>query len=271
MSDEEEIKIWIFKNFIKQNFSLPSGIIYYITHTPSSSKGYQKLQQTCKYYYFKKQLIIFDNFKWSAMQKACRNHMYLIDLENSAYKIWLTKELTIYGQNDEDFITSLMPRIYKSNISTLKLCYHNISFKDYKILSENVHYLTINDSMIVKDDGTFLPLEEMIELLPKLYYLFCSFSSNNELFYTSQTAKKLTELSQFLSLNKVFFYGVSALFNPIHFCQFVENYENANFFINFCPTVSIESYDNFIAALEEACVNYKAANNNISINDITSF
>uniref|UniRef100_A0AC34G9Q1 Uncharacterized protein n=1 Tax=Panagrolaimus sp. ES5 TaxID=591445 RepID=A0AC34G9Q1_9BILA len=169
-------KIYIFKNFFQQDFSIPSGILHYITHSPTSCpKGYEKLQKSCKYFYLKKQLIVFSHLKWSGMQQTCRSQLNIIEnFEASTYEIWLTNVLIIYGQNNQNFIDILMPKIYRSDISVLNIAYHDISFGDYKILvgNGNVKELNINDVMITnEDDGTIVPFESMLELLPNLYVL----------------------------------------------------------------------------------------------------
>ena len=63
-----------FKKLIPQRFSIPSSFIYYMAKNPTSLPVYQKLIQSCKYFFAKNPIIVVFNipvYKWD--YKICED------------------------------------------------------------------------------------------------------------------------------------------------------------------------------------------------------
>uniref|UniRef100_A0A914Q5U7 Uncharacterized protein n=1 Tax=Panagrolaimus davidi TaxID=227884 RepID=A0A914Q5U7_9BILA len=162
---------------IKQNWSLPNSIIYYITKYPSNSKGYQKLIQSCKYFFVKNPIIVASFLRskhvskaliCSKKQKDCENNdgrcCIKIDIKKVTSKIWITGKFEI----SFDAPTSLLcSKLYKCE-TYLGLEYKNIFFDDFKFLASSVKRICLSKSLIKYKDGEIVMLEKILECLPKI-------------------------------------------------------------------------------------------------------
>uniref|UniRef100_A0A914PG81 Uncharacterized protein n=1 Tax=Panagrolaimus davidi TaxID=227884 RepID=A0A914PG81_9BILA len=99
---------------IRQTWSLPDSIIYYIAKNPSNAKAWQKLIQCCKYFFAKNPILVIDELiyagkgKWEAF------------LFSKAKVVYLHKSV-VRNKNDEtvplEKLVKGLPKIKKINLS----------------------------------------------------------------------------------------------------------------------------------------------------------
>ena len=157
----------IFSNVIPQSLSLPSTLIYYIVQ--NSVKLIRKLKQSCKFFYHypvivhKLSVASYDSTKY--YQEAIflsENHP-----PNSLAKIYLSNTLHIYSKK-RDFLTSIIPKIYKCDIQFLILYYQHISVKDFLFLSasKRIVKLKLHRAVIEDDDGEIITFYTIMKNIP---------------------------------------------------------------------------------------------------------
>lgn len=159
-----------FSTFHQQTFAFHDSIMFYITM--KSAKIYQKMIKTCKQIFAQKPFLF--------ISRLCYNrgndwHIWLngkrINLEHQiCSKIWFLNELTLcqYSFSEDNVLSFLMPKVFRSDIKKLQIQRQNISFKDLIFLASNCINVRF-DMVTVRDGhGSIVPLERIVEALPKL-------------------------------------------------------------------------------------------------------
>ena len=121
----------------KQHFSLPDSIIYYIAMNPSTPEVYNKLVQTCKYFFEKQPIIVAAKLidgkticskkKCDADQKCCVK----IDINKSSSKLWLTDEVYLNVGCSYDFTSLLCQKLFRCGIHYLILEGKDVTLGDF--------------------------------------------------------------------------------------------------------------------------------------------
>uniref|UniRef100_A0AC35F4Y7 Uncharacterized protein n=1 Tax=Panagrolaimus sp. PS1159 TaxID=55785 RepID=A0AC35F4Y7_9BILA len=225
-------KSYTFKNPRPQNFPFPSGVIYYITKFSSSIEGHQKLQKTCKYFYGKNQILVFNSLIWSKdYAKWTTKKDFIIETEKISYKIWLYKCLNIEGSINKNVVGFLTEKIYYCDIYSLTVKDQNIGFNEYKFLTSSGKIQLLSfENITVKydsnDDDEIVPFENIIEQLPNLVGLTCVYNNNFVKHFTLKTAQNLVKFPIFKHLKGCIIGGIPELLNIEYFCDFVKQKSN---------------------------------------------
>uniref|UniRef100_A0A914PET2 Uncharacterized protein n=1 Tax=Panagrolaimus davidi TaxID=227884 RepID=A0A914PET2_9BILA len=133
---------------VQQNWSLPNSMIFYIAKNPSSSKVYQKLVQTCKFFFEKNPIIIIENldtcengtnYHISQNERLdCLENKFecciKIDLNKLSTKIWITQGLFI-RKHIQNSIATVVQRNFRYEILNLGVDDNDIIFDDLKVLA----------------------------------------------------------------------------------------------------------------------------------------
>ena len=160
-----------------QTFSLPRSIVVYFTKNPSTLKIYKKLRKSCKYFYLTNPIIIpeylgFQNEQWLAVTNcnAFRQLSVRLNLKDTKFKIWLEWQLSVVRTPNPKMISELIPRIYRSEISIVILMKQILSIDELISLnqSQTLRHATFIGTLIKYENGDVVPLEKLIESLPKL-------------------------------------------------------------------------------------------------------
>uniref|UniRef100_A0AC34GS39 Uncharacterized protein n=1 Tax=Panagrolaimus sp. ES5 TaxID=591445 RepID=A0AC34GS39_9BILA len=159
-----------------QYFPFPKPIIDYITL--ASSKTYKKLIKTCKYFYATKPILILclhyndKNVRdWTCSPYGkCYLYHSKVDLDKIKAKIWVTTSLDVYGyyQGPADILSSLIPKLYHSDIAQLELANQIINFDEFLFLTPNVKEILFRETIVKMKNGTVVQLEDIVANLPKL-------------------------------------------------------------------------------------------------------
>uniref|UniRef100_A0A914PGP3 Homing endonuclease LAGLIDADG domain-containing protein n=1 Tax=Panagrolaimus davidi TaxID=227884 RepID=A0A914PGP3_9BILA len=163
-------RIQFFKSFFsRQNWSLPNSIIYYILKNPSTSKVYQKLIQSCKYFFAKNPILIINEKLYIAILSYL-HYPKPIDLKNISSKLWIKNEINISSRNgDEGYRASRMiPKIFKCDAPRLILMKQIISFKELIFLASNVQKINLECTIVKNSDGSIVEFKKMVEFFPKV-------------------------------------------------------------------------------------------------------
>ena len=146
-----------------QKFSLPESIVYYFTYRPStSSRGFKKLQKTCKYFYSKNPLIVCTSFGID-VKDLCHENMLA-----APFRIWIRSDISA-GKIDFEKIIN---KVYRFDAKRINFCNRNFELKTVLLFTAfpSVTEVHFNEASVLRPDGTALFIEDVFELFPKLVF-----------------------------------------------------------------------------------------------------
>uniref|UniRef100_A0A914QTL8 Uncharacterized protein n=1 Tax=Panagrolaimus davidi TaxID=227884 RepID=A0A914QTL8_9BILA len=174
--------VWPDAPSMKQYFSIPNSLIYYIAKNPSSHKVYSKLIQTCKYFFEKNPILVaakFQDCKDGINSLICSNE-YLeckknkqkccikIDIKKLKSKIWIIAELDMdYG--DKDYVSFILPKFYRCELYHFGLTDKIVMFEDLEFFN-SAKDLVLHETSIIYNDGTVVMLEKILERFPNVEF-----------------------------------------------------------------------------------------------------
>lgn len=217
----------------KQYFSLPPDVISYLLNNPSTPGGLQKLFQTCKYFFAKRQILVFHHkAHWYGNNQVVGVPRGQTRVYNYNKKVlfWFTGEIFFYGHT--------LPRldtIYRCSINDLSICRSKITFTDFQILVSaysKIKEFRLSFASIQYLNGDNVPIDVLLQMLPRLEKL--SFENEREDF-SNETLQKLVNVKFLNPLRSIYLRIIkaSASFSPSLLCQFVTQ--------NLAPTLDPQS------------------------------
>uniref|UniRef100_A0AC35ERJ8 Uncharacterized protein n=1 Tax=Panagrolaimus sp. PS1159 TaxID=55785 RepID=A0AC35ERJ8_9BILA len=182
--------VWPDASSVKQYFSIPNSLIYYIAKNPSSHKLYSKLIQTCKYFFEKNSILVAPKFqdckdginslicvnKYLECKKNKKQCCIKIDTKKLKSKIWIIAEFDMdYG--DQNSISLILSKLYRCELYHFGLTDKIVMFDDLKFFTSAKEVILLKTS-IKYNDGRSLMLEKAIECFPNVEYLECDIGEN---------------------------------------------------------------------------------------------
>ena len=209
----------------RQRFSLPQTLVYYIAKNPPSPEFYNKIIKCCKYFWLKNPVITLNELRHYYNDIGILRSETTIgsaniinaQLENVVDKLWIHQKLIVGDEQKQLLASSLMPKIYRCDLTSLSLGFQNICFDDFKVFisSGSLEYLGLHKTIVEADDGIIVPIEELIELLPNLQeFVFSNVTTDEGLqTITSKTAANLIAIPNFPKVQIFRLYKIPELFN----------------------------------------------------------
>ena len=220
---------WKFSS-IKHQFSLPENLVYCMAKNPSSPKVYNKLIKCCKYFWLKNPIITLEElerFSYDENWKAYKINGFKglqgsvkcqeLEIDNLNEKLWIHWRLDVSDIGNELMAASLFPRIYRCDLTILKLYRQSLTFDEFQKFTspESLEELCLYKTTVKNADGTIVPVEKLIELLPKLQVFdFHNVPGEDGLqTITSETAANLIAISHFSKLKRFSLYEIPESFD----------------------------------------------------------
>uniref|UniRef100_A0AC34H0F3 Uncharacterized protein n=1 Tax=Panagrolaimus sp. ES5 TaxID=591445 RepID=A0AC34H0F3_9BILA len=197
-------------DFIIQNFSIPEKICFYMAKNPPSAEIYQKLIRCCKYFFLNNPITVVkgvyydtENPKGDTWSFIDKDDIYkTIELDDFE-KLWITDQLIIMYIMSPSECSNLIKRIYRCDIKSLCLDYQELKLYEFLFLTRNVTSLHFDDNIVTNDDGKVLPIDYLVDRLPKLQHL--SYSVNAaQTDFTSSSTKNLVSSEIFQKLKSIY-------------------------------------------------------------------
>uniref|UniRef100_A0A914Q8Q5 Uncharacterized protein n=1 Tax=Panagrolaimus davidi TaxID=227884 RepID=A0A914Q8Q5_9BILA len=237
------------KNYYRQNFSLPNTVMFYIA-TNSNPKVYEKMIQTCKYFFVKYPRLVVHGltfnkkFKWHTWNNQKRVH-FRGAISN---KIWVVDEIDVDFDNYYRYVlSSFISNIIQCDIKKLRIDNQNIYYCEFLFLSKNVEECSIFDCGVADDDGTIVMLENFLKALPKV----TSFRLTFNLAFpniTSKTVQEMVKLSHFSNLTRFSLSKVPDIFDMESFYVYIKGNEKTKIWLSF-DNLASEDYKNRLQAI----------------------
>uniref|UniRef100_A0A914Q7C3 DUF38 domain-containing protein n=1 Tax=Panagrolaimus davidi TaxID=227884 RepID=A0A914Q7C3_9BILA len=216
----------------KQCFSFPLDVISLMLENPSSSKALQKLYQTCKYFYSKKQILVLSKAHFvrdasygyakpgAKLEIYCEGKKDFADLHNL---LWFDNEIQL-----EYFHGNRLPSFYRCSIKELWLYKTSLYYDDFVLLAAEKHIRILDigreSEICFSDDSTVNPVD-LLPFMPNITELNCLPHQN----YTHENFEKLSTI-QLHSKLEDFRLSISSessdfakTFNRNHLLMFLNN------------------------------------------------
>uniref|UniRef100_A0A914Q621 Uncharacterized protein n=1 Tax=Panagrolaimus davidi TaxID=227884 RepID=A0A914Q621_9BILA len=164
-------------NLSPQDWSLPSPFIRYIISNANPTI-YQKLQQSCKYFFFKNPLLFcyrffFTDFHLDSVQ-FIESSAECTTSSISTFRhkdLHITTVLNFYDRMSKTSLSKVIQeKFFQCDAKFIDICDQDISEKELKFLvgHGNVEKIELWDCEILKENGQLMVTEEILALLPKI-------------------------------------------------------------------------------------------------------
>uniref|UniRef100_A0AC34FYV7 Uncharacterized protein n=1 Tax=Panagrolaimus sp. ES5 TaxID=591445 RepID=A0AC34FYV7_9BILA len=220
---------------LMQNFPFPNTLIYYISMNPSSPKAYNKMIQSCKYFFEKNPILVISRI---TEKRTCPNERCSITRDNTfninktTSKFWLTEKLLLVEASPE-FITSLCPKLYRCNIKKILIHKTTINFDDFKFLASSAETVYLFRSRLNYSDGSAVLFETIFVSLVKVKQFVHFFVQDDVSLITEPSLMNITKLKNFKNLRTLRMFNIP----EIAFSD-----ESILSFLNHCGSKNIQLY-----------------------------
>uniref|UniRef100_A0AC34FTT3 Uncharacterized protein n=1 Tax=Panagrolaimus sp. ES5 TaxID=591445 RepID=A0AC34FTT3_9BILA len=226
-----------------------------MTKTPLTPKYYKNVIHTCKYFFVKNPILIFHilfyNNKdgWTTFINGVK---ISADLKNVLSKLWMTEEICVFGRNEKNknIVSSIIPKIYKCDLTELKIEDQDMSFGDLKTLSSNVKKLVLREVIVMYKNGSTVPFEKIVAVFKKLQILFYLPHSSTSSTITPTTLKELLKIPHFLTLEFYELWDIPVMFDIETFYSYIKENKDTKIHLKFSHTISQE-HKNQLQALND--------------------
>uniref|UniRef100_A0A914P794 Uncharacterized protein n=1 Tax=Panagrolaimus davidi TaxID=227884 RepID=A0A914P794_9BILA len=230
---------------IQQNWSLPNSMILYIAKNPTSPKVYQKLVQTCKFFFETHPIIImaalttFKNFSQYYISENGHDLCMKIDLNKLSTKIWITQGLFFY-KRVENFAEHLLSKIFRCEVSTLGVFDNDIIFDDLKFLVSSAKNVALYRNSIKYKNGTTVMLDKVLECIPTNIEYFCFRIPKDVPMVNASTMSNILKLQNLENLKCFYLFGCPDTISIEDLSIFVKKFKNTQMCLAFDPYISPE-------------------------------
>uniref|UniRef100_A0AC34FJM4 DUF38 domain-containing protein n=1 Tax=Panagrolaimus sp. ES5 TaxID=591445 RepID=A0AC34FJM4_9BILA len=228
------------KTYRRQSFSLPDSIMHYIAMNPSSAEAYEKLVQSCKYFFVKNSILVLSSLNCfsNGCETLINGEWKDIDLINNPNKLWITDRFNVKFNNDNTSASSIIPKFFHCNVKNLIVWEQIISYDEFMVLTANVERLEFIRATVKYDDGTIVPFEKLVDQLPEAIKIHF-FPSGTEMI-TSKTFKELLKIPRFATLDRLNLYEIPEVFDIASYYVHMKKNKHTKFLLYFCETISDE-------------------------------
>ena len=207
---------------IKQRFSLPEALLFYIAKNPSTLEVFYKLFKCCKNFWLKNPVITLKDLRRSYYDKYWRTNkingfkeVQMFRIEDVEEKLWICQDVVIGDLHDQFLASSLIRKIFRCHLSNLDIKNQILSFDEFRKLTSSLKAIYLFKTSVKNNDGSMVPIEKLIESLPNLQE-FRYYNVNTEDILqtiTSETAAKLVAIPHFAKIQRITMEEISESFD----------------------------------------------------------
>uniref|UniRef100_A0AC34F8Y0 Uncharacterized protein n=1 Tax=Panagrolaimus sp. ES5 TaxID=591445 RepID=A0AC34F8Y0_9BILA len=228
--------VWPESPSLKQYFSLPDSIMYYMAMNPPSPEVYNKLIQSCKYFFERNPILVVKHMNEIDVDtKICAKEdcdgigdkpcCIKIDLKKIKSKFWLTHELYMDCYTTQNFISMLLPKLFRCDINVLTIFHKDILYDEFKYLASFAKEVEVCNVKMLYTDGKTVMLEKILEVVLKIQYF--NYRSNHLLsIAASDSIKNILKLQNLGNLNNFSLFYVPQVFNVDDLFNFIEKFKD---------------------------------------------
>uniref|UniRef100_A0A914R0V2 Uncharacterized protein n=1 Tax=Panagrolaimus davidi TaxID=227884 RepID=A0A914R0V2_9BILA len=204
--------------------------MFYILKNPATAKSYQKMIQTCKYFFIKNPIIVsadfphpysFDFDKWYIGKTR-------FDFSQLICKFWITENFNF---------TSILPKIYKFDAKNVTLMIKVISLNDLSMFTKTAEDITFIEVTVKNPDDSVVPFEKIFDAFVKATeFKFYSYSTLTN--FTSKTFNELLKIPHFSKLQLFYLKNIPDTFDIETFYVYMKKNKTTKFYLRFDRSIS---------------------------------
>uniref|UniRef100_A0AC35F177 DUF38 domain-containing protein n=1 Tax=Panagrolaimus sp. PS1159 TaxID=55785 RepID=A0AC35F177_9BILA len=231
-------------------------------------KLYQKLIQTCKYFFLKNPILIYhclsfdDEDGWKVCGNTDAQTTELnFDFTKTSSKVWITECLEIISDKNPNLASSfLQEKLFRHEITNngcINFYKQTIFFNDLFPRYSTIKTVNLPHVSVICEDGTVASVEKILTNFPnvkKFYY------KNDTVTYSPNLVENLLKIPHFLNITHFRLDSLSDTFNIEKFYEFVKKTDGMIVILNFAETISEEYQNRLEAIVDEILESYE--NNN---------
>uniref|UniRef100_A0A914PZE3 Uncharacterized protein n=1 Tax=Panagrolaimus davidi TaxID=227884 RepID=A0A914PZE3_9BILA len=223
--------------------------MFYISKNPRTSKLYQKMIQTCKYFFIKNPIIVSSNFPYSLdLDKWCIGKTRF-DFSQLICKYWITEKFNF---------TTILPKLYKCDAKKVTIKNKVISLNDLSIFTKTAEDIYFEIVTVKNFDDSIVPFEKIFETFinVKIFRLY-SYSTFSNI--TSKTFNELLKIPHFLKLQSIYLNCIPDTFDIEAFYVYMKKNKTTKFFLIFDYSISAR-YKNRLEEIVDELLSTKVFN-----------
>ena len=132
-------------------------------------------------------------------------------------KLWIYQDSGVEEKRDYVLVSSLIPKIYRCRLFNLDISNQSLTLDEFQkcTSSGSLETLSLNKAIVKNDDGSIVPIEKVIEHLPKLQTFYYENVPGNDGLQTitSETAANLIALPHFSKIKHISIKGIPESFD----------------------------------------------------------
>uniref|UniRef100_A0A914P346 Uncharacterized protein n=1 Tax=Panagrolaimus davidi TaxID=227884 RepID=A0A914P346_9BILA len=254
----------------KQDWGYLESLIHYIAKYPSSAKVYQKMIQSCKYFFEKNPVLVAsqlqaheENVKCDiCLNEAdeCNKGKCCVknDIAKASSKIWLCDELGI-SDDAENFIPVLCSKLYRCEINHLKIWNKVIMFDDFQIFTSSAKEIMLSKNSVTYNDGKPVMLDKILECFHSVTEFDFTFDDYDVSMVNVSTMKNIMKLKNLGKMEGFGLYNLPESLSIEDISAFFKKFEHVNIVLRFNKNISVD-YKNHLDALIDEIIESGAPN-----------
>jgi hypothetical protein len=225
----------------RQSFAFPDPIMEYIAKNPQFAEDYQKLIESCKYFFIKNPILVIRDLRYNSgegweMRSSISDGWKKIDINKLSSRVWITDSLDVNATTSDDrYVLHLMvPKIDECQAERLKLVKQDIFYEELDFLGTFAKYVYLKGSVVEYQNGKNVELEKIVQMCPKARKII--FPSDSVI--SAKTVKELLNLPHFSRLNSFKIFNVPEDFDIESFFAFIKTNNHTRIRLEFAETIS---------------------------------
>uniref|UniRef100_A0AC34FVQ0 DUF38 domain-containing protein n=1 Tax=Panagrolaimus sp. ES5 TaxID=591445 RepID=A0AC34FVQ0_9BILA len=131
-------------------------------------------------------------------------------------------------------VASILPKFYRINVKNINIFNQHIYLDEFLFLTTNVRRIHFYHTVVKNEDGTIVPFEKLIKLLPRVENIEVS-NKSEFLCITTETVKELLELPHFSKIIEFDLSDICELFDIKTFFAYMKKNPSTKFSLYFNP------------------------------------
>uniref|UniRef100_A0A914QI15 Uncharacterized protein n=1 Tax=Panagrolaimus davidi TaxID=227884 RepID=A0A914QI15_9BILA len=223
------------------------SVLYYLKKN-SNPRVLLKLMQVSKYFCFKEfPYMVVDSLDYDHINENIKLLRYDDVLYNDKYEslvkpLWITKTLNLYDPNDSKLASKCLSKIAVCDVKNLSLENQILDVGELKFYANcgSLESFVFRDSNVKYGNGTVVPIEEILKLLPKLKSFYWDLHREMASTFTSETTKTIIDFFDPSLLEFFCLMNIPEPFDFKLFAGFMDAHPSIQFYLFFARPLSAE-------------------------------
>uniref|UniRef100_A0A914Q5F1 Uncharacterized protein n=1 Tax=Panagrolaimus davidi TaxID=227884 RepID=A0A914Q5F1_9BILA len=229
---------------VERKHGFRESVLYYLKKN-GNPKLLLKLMQVSKYFCFKEfPYMVVDSLYYDhdITLLRCGDVLYDGKFESLVKPLWITESIKLDNPNDSKLASKILSKIAVCDVKNLCLENQILDVGELKFYANcgSLESFVFRDSNVKYENGTVVPIEEILKLLPKLKVFDWLLHGELASTFTSETTKSITELFDTSILESFCLMNIPGTFDFKLFAKFMDANPKIDFFLHFARPISAE-------------------------------